>query len=249
MLLLSEGKGALRVLAVGAHPDDIELGCGGALLAHRQAGHSVSLLVMTTGTQGPQDARSRVAEQEDAAYYLNAQLFWGNFEDGAVPDGQAAVHVIEAALAATDAEVVYTHAPSDTHQDHRATALATLSATRRVRRVLCYEAPTSRNFNPTFMVDVSAHLEGKLTLLRAHMSQVLKNGLVDLEAIEALARHRGFQARARQAEAFEVHRFLWDLSVPAGRAEALASARSIASSSAAGVDTDPIHLRAQQPVV
>jgi hypothetical protein len=50
-----------------------------------------------------------------------------------------------------------------------------------------------------------------MDVLRAHMSQVLKNGLVDLEALEAQARYHGFRARLRYAEAFESDRFLWDL--------------------------------------
>ncbi|MCA1670813.1 MAG: PIG-L family deacetylase [Actinobacteria bacterium] len=70
----------MNVLVIGAHPDDIELGCGAALLAHRRRGDRVDLLVMTTGGRGPQDARSRVAEQEDAAALLGAGLIWGAFE-------------------------------------------------------------------------------------------------------------------------------------------------------------------------
>ena len=50
----------MRVLAIGAHPDDIELGCGASLAAHHAAGDEIALLVMTTGEQGPQAARSRV---------------------------------------------------------------------------------------------------------------------------------------------------------------------------------------------
>ncbi|MFN2504664.1 MAG: PIG-L deacetylase family protein [Acidimicrobiales bacterium] len=83
--LLSERAGGdvpMRVLAIGAHPDDIELGCGAVLLAHRRRGDPVDLLVMTAGGRGPQDARSRVAEQEDAAALLGAGLRWGAFEDG-----------------------------------------------------------------------------------------------------------------------------------------------------------------------
>ena len=60
-------------------------------------------------------------------------------------------------------------------------------------------------------MDVEGLVDQKVEVLRAHVSQVLKNGLVDLEAIEALARYRGFQARIRNAEAFETERFVWDL--------------------------------------
>jgi LmbE family N-acetylglucosaminyl deacetylase len=205
----------VNVLAVGAHPDDIELGCGGTLLAHSRRGDRLGMLVMTTGEQGPQAARSRVLEQEDAATILGAELLWGTFEDGAVPEGRPAIDVIQDAVKAFDAHVVYTHFPNDTHQDHRATAVATLAACRRLSRVLMYEAPTSVGFAPSMFVDVKGLVEDKVEVLRAHVSQVLKNGLVDLEAIEAQARYRGFQARVREAEAFETDRFLLDLTVAA----------------------------------
>jgi LmbE family N-acetylglucosaminyl deacetylase len=201
------------VLAIGAHPDDIELGCGGALLAHRQRGDRVALLVMTTGEQGSVDSRPRVSEQEEAASIMGADLFWGGFQDGSVPDGRTAVEVIEGVLRATGATVMYTHSPNDTHQDHRATAVASQAASRRLQHVLRYEAPTTTTFKPSVYVDVDGLVEAKLDLIRAHLSQVLKNGLVDLAAIEAQARYRGFNARSRNTEAFEVDRMLWNLSV------------------------------------
>lgn len=211
----------MNVLAVGAHPDDIELGCAATLLAHRERGDRVALLVMTTGEQGPQDSRSRIEEQEDAAALIGAELYWGGFPDGQIPEGRAPVDVVQAAVRAADADVVYTHSPRDTHQDHRMTAAASLGAARRLCRVLMYEAPTSQGFTPSVFVDVDGLVEPKVDVLRAHVSQVLKNGLVDLEAIEALARYRGFQARLRNCEAFESERFLWDLrtGVPTDRIE------------------------------
>jgi len=218
----------VNVLSVGAHPDDIELGCGGALLAHRRAGDRVAMLVMTTGEQGPQAARSRVEEQEDAAHLLGAELFWGGFEDGAVPEGRAAIDVVQEVARATQANIVYTHSPKDTHQDHRATAVASLAAARRLSRVLMYESPTTTSFAPSTFVDVKGLVESKIDVLRAHVSQVLKNGLVDLEAVEAQARYRGFQARIRQAEAFESDRFLWTPGIETAEARDLLDLERIA---------------------
>jgi LmbE family N-acetylglucosaminyl deacetylase len=199
----------MNVLAIGAHPDDIELGCGGTLLSHAEAGDRIGMLVMTSGESGPIDMGSRIQEQEDAARLLGAELLWGGFADGAIPDGRACVDAIQNAIAYFDADVVYSHTPNDTHQDHRATALGTISAARRLERLCLYEGPTTTTFQPSVYIDIAGQVENKIDALRAHVSQVLKNGLVDLEAIEALARHRGFQARIRQAEAFETERFVW----------------------------------------
>jgi LmbE family N-acetylglucosaminyl deacetylase len=200
----------LNVLAIGAHPDDIELGCGAALLAHGRAGHDVTMLVMTAGL-GPAERRARPEEQQEAAALIRAGLMWGGFDDGQIPPNGPAVRVIEDAIERTGAEVIYTHAAGDSHQDHRAVAAATAGAARRTQRVLCYESPTSLGFSPTHFVDVDGLVEAKLGLIRAHLSQVMKNGLVDLEAVEAQARFRGFQARVRHAEAFEATRFVWDI--------------------------------------
>jgi LmbE family N-acetylglucosaminyl deacetylase len=113
---------------------------------------------------------------------------------------------------------VYTHASRDSHQDHRATGLASMAACRRLSRVLMYESPTSQGFEPELFVNVEGLIERKLEALRAHMSQVLKNGLVDLEAVEGQARYRGFQGRVHWAEAFQVARFVWDLERASGSA-------------------------------
>jgi LmbE family N-acetylglucosaminyl deacetylase len=201
----------MNILAIGAHPDDVELGCGATLAAHTARGDRVAMLIMTTGEQGPQAGSSRIREQEDAAHVLGARLFWGNFRDGSVPEERETVELIDAIMGEIDADLIYTHSPEDTHQDHRVTARMSLSAGRRTQRFLTYEAPTSRVFVPSLFVNVEGFMDKKLEALRAHHSQVLKNRLVDLEAIEAQARYRGFQARMRCAEAFAVERFAWDL--------------------------------------
>jgi LmbE family N-acetylglucosaminyl deacetylase len=205
----------VKVLAVGAHPDDIELGCGGALLMHAARGDEITLLVMTSGEEGPQNRRSRMAEQHDAAAMLGATLLWGGLPDGAISNDRVAVNIVQDALVTSAAELVYCHAPQDTHQDHRAASAAVLSASRRASRILMYESPTSVTFEPAIFIDIGMFVEAKLDLLRAHVSQVLKNGLVDLEAVEAQARYYGFRARVRYAEAFASERFLWELPVGA----------------------------------
>ena len=231
----------MNVLAVGAHPDDIELGCGGALLRHVDAGDKVTLLVMTTGERGPQDSVSRVLEQENAAARLGADLIWGGFPDGAIPHSRETVTFIDSVIAATNAEVLYTHGQHDTHQDHVSTSLCSLSAARRLNRVLCYQSPSATAFNPVVYVDVESAVEGKIAALACHRSQVERCELVDLEAVEAGARFWGHQARMRYAEAFEVPRFVWDITRGAAAVHRIEDAgRSHASGefSAVGITDD-----------
>jgi LmbE family N-acetylglucosaminyl deacetylase len=211
----------MKVLAVGAHPDDIELGCGATLLRHARNGDEVTVLVMTDGGLGNLEGMNRRREQAESARQLGATLCWGGYEDGAVSDGAGAITVIDEAIAASGAEVLYTHSADDTHQDHRATAAASIAAGRRLSTILQYETPSTRRFDPTVYVDVDPTIDDKLAVLRAHLSQVLRGGPVDLEALEAQARFRGYQGRMRFAEAFEPVRVAWDLSSSAALAPVL----------------------------
>jgi LmbE family N-acetylglucosaminyl deacetylase len=203
-----------RVLAIGAHPDDIELGCGATLLAHYAAGDAVTMLVMTGGENGPvgsDSISSRRQEQEQAARILGAQLRWGGQVDCAVTPDSATVGVIEQVVRETEAEIVYVHAPDDSHQDHRAVAAATLSAGRRLSRVMHYGSPSTLTFTPTVFVDVTMQLSGKLAALGAHASQVEASALVEPDAVVASARHWGAQARIGYAEAFAPTRLVFDV--------------------------------------
>ena len=117
-------------------PMTLNLAAGGASLLDRAAGDSIAMLVMTMGERGPQSLASRVREQEDAASLLEARLFWGGFNDGAVPEGPETIGLIDTAIREFEPDVIYTHSPNDTHQDHRVTSVSTMAAARRTPRVL-----------------------------------------------------------------------------------------------------------------
>jgi len=214
-----------NVLAIGAHPDDIELGCGATLLAHAAAGDAVTMRVLTSGQAGPGTA-NRHAEQRTAAGMLGATLRWGGLVDCRLTPDAATVRILEEVVEDTAADIVYVHAPDDSHQDHRAAAAAALSAARRMSRVLHYQSPSTLTFNPTVYVDVTAYLGGKLAALKAHASQVELSAMVEPDAVVASARHWGAQARIGYAEAFAPTRMVLDLA-PSGPAAAVASAPAL----------------------
>jgi LmbE family N-acetylglucosaminyl deacetylase len=210
----------MRVLAVGAHPDDIELGCGATLARHRALGHEVTMCVLTTGERGPQHSASRLREQEDAAAILGADLVWGSFADGEVAHDHATVAFLDQVMREVEPDVVYAHGVEDSHQDHVAAAKATRAAARHHNRLLTFASPTTTEFDPTLFVDVEGFLDVKRKMLEAHWSQVIGCGLVDLEALEATATYWGRLSRLSKAEPFETFRFEWDLTFAETKAEA-----------------------------
>lgn len=200
-----KNSGQVRVLALGAHPDDIEAGCGGTLIKYALDGHRIFLMVMTEGEQGGRKSVRR-KEQERASTHLRAEkIFWGGYRDTEVPLEQGLIQQIERVVKAVDPHFIFVHYHDDTHQDHRHLAVSTVTATRYTRNVLFYEGPTTQNFSPTVFVDIDPVLEHKVDALKAHQSQVMKTnieGLTIVDIIRSSAHFRGIQGRVRNAEGF-----------------------------------------------
>lgn len=203
-----------KVLAISAHPDDAEIGCGGTLIKHGLQGDEVTLLVVTNGAYGPGKTSERLAEQAAAAEIMGIHnLVWGN-----LPDCEVSLHefrlvqLIEGVLHEMGgADFIYTHDINDSHQDHRTTALCTLGAARNQGTVLCYDAPSSFGFLPTVFVDIADVLEKKVEALLCHPSQIAASEMVDTERIRAQARVRGHDSRLLAAEAFVPKRLVLTL--------------------------------------
>ncbi len=196
----------MKILAIGAHPDDIEAGCAGTLLKYVQQGHEVHMLVMTEGQHGG-DAAVRRDEQNRALSLLKPRsLIWGGYRDTDLsPRMNEMVQDIESVIRKVCPDFIFVNHDDDTHQDHRALNRAAVTATRYVRNVLFYEGPTSQNFSPTVFVDIKETIEGKISMLVAHQSQVMKTnieGLSMVDVVRATAMFRGTQGRVQFAEGF-----------------------------------------------
>lgn len=195
-----------RVLAIGAHPDDVEIGCGATLLGHRDRGDCVSVLTLSRGAVGG-DHRQRTSEAASAASQLGAELLLGDFADTRIGDDPDLTATVEAVLAAVQPTTVYVHSAADQHQDHRAVHAAALVAARRVPQVLCYQSPSSHNgFAPTRFVPVDATMEEKVGLLAHYRSQGARHYL-EPDLVVATSRYWARQVQhARYVEPFEVYR-------------------------------------------
>lgn len=226
--LLRSEQGAERVLAIGAHPDDVEIGCAGALLEHRRRGDHVAVLTLSRGDVGG-DRNARVSESVTAATQIGARLLLADLPDTQIDQGIDTIRLIEDVVAALRPTVVYVHSRHDSHQDHRAVNTATMSAARAVSQVFAYQSPSATNdFAPTRFVPVDAVIARKVDVLSSFASQSARPYL-EPELIVAGARYwaRHLAPLARYAEPFEVIRSF----IP-GRSALSAAAQTVLNSPA-----------------
>jgi LmbE family N-acetylglucosaminyl deacetylase len=196
-----------RVLAFGAHPDDIEVGAGGLIARLCRGGAEVVMAVVCVPTLREQ----RLKEAAEGSRILGARLMV-LFEDAMSRVEDVPMHELvrrfDHVVADARPDLVITHSASDLHWDHGLVNRATISALRRTQCDLLaftssYELNAhSRGIGECF-ADVTATMEQKLDAVRAHGSQLPK---FDLESTRDLARAMGRISGVAYAEAFEVLR-------------------------------------------
>jgi two-component system response regulator HydG len=209
--LVAKGRAARlasrqSVLAIGAHPDDIEIGAAGALLAHRAMGHQISILTLSRGARGGTEA-TRAGESERAALVLGATLYLDDLQDTSISESDPTISVISRVVESVQPTAIYTHSFHDVHQDHRNTYRAAMVAGRDIGRVYCFQSPSATvDFRPTRFVNIDEHLERKLTAIDAFASQVETRAYLEPDLIKSTARYWSRFGGGRYAEAFEVVR-------------------------------------------
>ena len=103
----------MNVLAIGAHPDDLEYGCAGTLIHHAQRGDQVYMMVVTNGNKGG-EAELRQQEQLEAAKVIGAKdVIFGGYDDTRFECDRESIMRIEEVIARVEADVVYTHFGED----------------------------------------------------------------------------------------------------------------------------------------
>lgn len=215
--MLSNEKN-LKLVAIGAHPDDIELACGGTLAKAKENGHEVDMIIVTgSSSKDHNDNYIRTefqakGEQSNAAEVLGVKnVHILEFEDMSVPYSKELVSRLDEIINDIQPDVVFTHFVFDTHQDHIHTAQSTLSAARKQNTVLLYEPinPSGRGYIPfraQVYFDITNTIDKKLNSLKAHKSQYEKYGENWIESIKARAKFRGFEIGSEYAECFELVR-------------------------------------------
>lgn len=203
-------KEKMSVLAIGAHPDDLEWGCGGTLAVLKMKGNDVYALVLTDGEN---DNGERASESMKSANMLGLDdIFLAHLPMKEVSDNRENVNIIERYIKEVEPSLVFSMTRKERHQDHRYCGSAAISASRNVPNLLLYESDCSEGFEPNMYVDISGTINSKLDALSNHATQI-KNGRITVEDARNLARYRASQLRRvdrniEYAEAFQIYRMV-----------------------------------------
>lgn len=191
------------ILAIGAHPDDVELGIGGILAAHQLIGDQITILTLSDGVNGGTPSE-RHQEALNSAGILGATLMAPGMKDSEIGADLEIIRAIEKAVAKSDPDIIYTHSAADTHQDHRSIHFASLVAGRGVAGLYCYGAPSlTSDFHPVRFNDITPQLPIKLRLLQCFVSQQHRS-YFEAELVIAKAKYWGSVGRWPYAEPLEV---------------------------------------------
>ncbi|MBX3429785.1 MAG: PIG-L family deacetylase [Hyphomonadaceae bacterium] len=208
--LARPGK-TLRVLALGAHSDDIEIGAGGAILSWIASGAEVSVEWCALSAPGERADEARASALEFLSGAARADIHLGQFRDGYFPAERTAVKDwVEGLKRLEKPDVVLCHQRNDAHQDHRMVCELAWN-TFRDHLILEYEIPKWDGDlgQPNVYVPLSEDvLAKKIELLHKHFGTQRSKAWFDDETFRGLARLRGVECRERYAEAFFARKLL-----------------------------------------
>lgn len=193
----------MKYMFIAAHPDDIELACGGLIskLAKNEKAE-IYFLVCTQGELGG-DPHIRADEQIESLNKISENISFRNllWEDGNIQVSGSSVRTIEGIIESFEPDFIFTHAKEDTHQDHAAVSRIVKSICfRKGKNLIFFDSSSSIGFEPNFFVPIN--FEEKREIINAFKSQVERSNI--LIRAEAKDRFYGCCAKKEYAEAYHI---------------------------------------------
>ena len=207
----------MNILAIGAHADDIELGCGGTLIKHVMNGDTVHLLTLTDSAYSAPDGMPvRLAEEarteaEKSAAIIGARLTILSYKSFAIPCADETVSAILSYIQVHNIDTVYSHWVHDIHLDHVQTGRAALMAGRHVPRFMMYRSnyyTSTQQFSGNLYSDISATFKRKFEAIRCFETELKRVNYSWIDFFTHQNSSDGQIIGVKYAEAFEVVRYL-----------------------------------------
>lgn len=217
----------MRMLVIAPHPDDEVIGCGGTILKNRAEGGEAFLCVVTAAHPpewNKKIIKTKKEERAKAAKLLGIKkslfLDFPATKLDTISQSEL-IKKISTCVKAVKPESVFVSHWGDLHKDHKVVFDAAMVATRpfntSVKKVLCYEIPSSTSlvpnkeaaFLPNVFVDISNVLEKKLEIMKVYKTELRKHPHPrSIEALRVHAKKRGTQIGVKAAEAFVLVRHI-----------------------------------------
>ena len=202
----------MNILAIGAHFDDVEIGCGGTLLKRvSEFGDNVKILTVTSSeytlptngyTRHPETARK---EAEEAAKQIGAELICLDKQPLKLIHTEQLAHELNRVVEQIAPDIVLTHWGGDFHSDHAAVSLSSVRAVRHVGRILLYRSNwymTEESFNGNYHVNISEYLEKKLEVIKSYKSVLEPVNYTWIDFIRKQNEYEGLRIGVAAAENF-----------------------------------------------
>ena len=207
----------MKILAIGAHFDDVEIGCGGMLLKRVDQGDSVTILTITHSEYSvPNNNLSRSAEiakeeARKAADMIGAELICVDKDPLVLSHNEKLVYEIESVIETNKPDMVLAHWGGDFHSDHAAVSLCSIRAARRVNNILLYRSNwyhTETLFNGNHYVDISGYVERKLEMIKIFKSVLKQVNYSWIEFIHKQNQYEGSKIGVNAAECFQCIKYV-----------------------------------------
>jgi len=215
----------MNILAVGCHPDDVEVACAGTLAKYKKQGHNVTICHVANGNMGhviigPDELREiRIAEAQKSGEIIGAEVLTCDVGDLLVHDSIEQRDKLVEIIRHVQPDVVITHSPDDYMPDHVAVSKLVFDASfcasvphygtgsaAKITPIYYMDTLAGVNFMPTEYVDITDEIDAKLEMLECHVSQMKwmrdHDGIDFAEFVKTCARFRGLQCQTKYAEAF-----------------------------------------------
>lgn len=209
----------MNVLAIGAHHDDIELGCGGTLARLAREGHRTFGLTLTNSEthydlrsihRTRSQARSEAERAAGALGLTLVELEGCDADNGKLVYSAEVMRRIETLIAELQVSMIFSHWTHDLNTDHAAAAQLSIVAARHVSSLLMYRSnwyQVTQPFNGTFFVDISATVEDKRKSLECYEVEIANRSREWIDSFFSQHRTAGFSIGRKYAEVFEPVRY------------------------------------------